>query len=213
MISLSAKIRKEGDKTDELREKGQIPGVLYGPGVENVSLSVGVKDLEKIYKEAGESSLITLSVDSKKYMVLIHDMEIDSLSQNPLHVDFYQPKLDEEIIAEIPLVFEGESFAVKDLGGTLIKNAHEVEVKALPQNLPHEIKINIETLKTFEDTITVKDLNVPENVKVMKEPDEIIALVSAPQKVEEDLEKPIEENVEGVEKVQEKKEEEASEEA
>jgi large subunit ribosomal protein L25 len=207
MIVLSAKTRKEEDKTQELRKNGKVPAVLYGPGVKNISLEVDMKDFDKVYREAGESSLIGLTVDSKKYSVLIHDMETDPFSQNILHIDFYQPKLDEEITAAIPLIFEGEAFAVKDLGGTLVKNIHELEVKALPQNLPHEIKVSLERLKTFEDTITVNDLELPENVKAVKAADEIIAMVAQPQKVEEELEKPIEENVEGVEKVEQKKEE------
>ncbi|MFH1509669.1 MAG: 50S ribosomal protein L25 [Candidatus Nealsonbacteria bacterium] len=208
MISISAKIRKEvGKKVKEVRKQGNIPAVLYGPGVENLSLEVDLKEFQKVFKEAGENSLIEVSVDSKKFLVLIHDLEIDSLTQNPLHVDFYQPKLDKEIVAEIPLVFEGESFAIKDLGGTLVKNIHALEVKAFPQNLPHEIKVNIDKLKVFGDTITVGDLGVSENVKILKELDEIIALVAEPQKVEEELEKPIEEKVEDVEKVEEKKEE------
>ncbi|MFH1582485.1 MAG: 50S ribosomal protein L25 [bacterium] len=208
MISISAKIRKEtGKKVEEIRKQGKVPAVLYGSGVENLSLEVDLKDFEKVYKEAGESSLIEISVNSKKFLVLIHALEIDPLSQKPLHIDFYQPKLDEEITAGIPLVFEGESIAVKDLGGTLVKNIHEVEVKALPQNLPHEIKVNIDKLKTFGDTIVIRDLNIPENVKILKEPDEIIVLAAEPQKVEEELEKPIEEKVEDVEKVEEKKKE------
>lgn len=207
MIALSAKTRKEEDKVQELRKNGKVPAVLYGPGVKNVSLEVDMKDFDKVYREAGESSLIGLTVDSKKYSVLIHEIEIDPFSQNVMHVDFYQPKLDEEIEAAIPLIFEGEALAVKDLGGTLVKNIHELEVKALPQNLPHEIRVSLEKLKTFEDTITVNDLQLPENVKAVKAADEIIAMVAQPQKVEEELEKPIEENVEGVEKVEQKKEE------
>lgn len=214
MISILAKKRKEkGKKVEGLRKQGKIPAVLYGPAIENVSLEIDLKDFEKVYKEAGENSLIELSVDSKKFMVLIHDLKIDCLSQTPLHIDFYQPKLDEEIVSEIPLVFEGESLAVKDLGATLVKNIHELEVKALPQNLPHEIKVNIDKLKTFEDTIIVGDLNIPENIKVLKDLNEIIALVAQPQKIEEELEKPIEEKVENVEKVEGKKEEPIVEEA
>ena len=91
------------------------------------------------------------------------------------------------------------------MGGTLIKEIQELEVKALPEKLPHEIKVNIENLKTFEDEILIKDLKLPEGVKIQREPDEIVAVVTPPEKVEEELEKPIEEKVEEVEKVEEKK--------
>jgi hypothetical protein len=87
-----------------------------------------------------------------------------------------------------------------------------LEARALPQNLPHEIKVSLDKLKTFEDDITVGDLSLPENVKAVKAPEEIIVSVVQPQKVEEELEKPIEENVEGVEKAEGKKAEEVSEE-
>jgi len=208
MLSLSAKIRKDlKKKVRNLREKGILPGVLYGPGLENVLLEIDLKEFEKVFESAGESSLIKLLVDKKEYLVLVHALEFDALTQKPIHVDFYQPKLDEEIKVTVPLVFEGESPAVKELSGTLIKNIHELEIKALPQKLPHEIKVSVEGLKTFEDNILIKDLEIPEGVKIEKEPDEIVVLVSAPQKVEEELAKPVEEKVEEVEKIEEKKEE------
>lgn len=220
MLNLSAKIRKDlRKKVKALRKKGILPGVLYGPKIKNLPLELDLKEFEKVYQAAGESSLISLEVSgnpegsrhggthgARKFLVLIHDVEFDVLSRKPIHVDFYQPKLDEEITVAIPLVFEGEAGAVKDLGGTLVKNIHELEVKALPQNLPHEIKVNIEKLATFEDNILIKDLLLPKEVKVLKNPEEIVALVSPPQKVEEELEKPIEEKVEEVAKVEEKKE-------
>jgi large subunit ribosomal protein L25 len=87
----------------------------------------------------------------------------------------------------------------------LVKNIHELEVKALPQNLPHEIKVNLEKLKTFEDNILVKDLEIPQGVKIMKGPEEIVVLVSQKVKVEEELSKPVEEKVEEVGKSEEKK--------
>lgn len=213
MLTLAAKTRKDfGKKVKNLRKKGIIPAVLYGPKVENLPLEVDLKEFEKIYQTAGESSLVQLSVGQKKFSVLIHTVEIDALSQKPIHVDFYQPKLDEEITVTIPLVFEGEPLAVKDLGGTLVRNIHEVEVRALPQNLPHEIKVNIEKLKTFEDNILIKDLVLPKEVKILKEPEEIVVLVAPPEKIEEELEKPVEEKVEEVEKVEEEKKEEGKEE-
>lgn len=217
MLSLSAKIRKDlGKKVKSLRKKGKTPAILYGPGVKNLPLEIDLREFEKILKEAGESSLIKLQIGdekmkNKEFTVLIHEIERDPLTLKPIHIDFYQPKLKEEVEALVSLVFEGESKAVKELGGTLVKNIFEVKVKALPLNLPKEIKVSIEKLKTFEDEIFVSDLKLPEGVKILKEPQEIIASVSAPEKVEEELEKPIEEKVEEVEKVVEKKEEEEEE--
>ena len=207
MLSLSAKIRKElGKRAKVLREKGILPGVLYGPKMKTAtSIEINLKEFEKIYKDAGESSLISLEVDNKKFLVLIHEMARDPLTNKLLHIDFYQPSLEKEVAVTLPLVFEGEALAVKDSGGTLVKNISEIEVKALPQNLPHEIKVNIENLKTFADNVKILDLKLPEGVKVQRGPEEIVAHVLAPVKVEEELVKPIEEKVEEVEKVEEKK--------
>jgi len=208
MLSLSAKIRKEfGKKVKILRKKGILPGVLYGPKIKSQPLEIDLKRFEKVYEEAGESTLISLEIENKKLPVLIHEVELDPLTGKPIHVDFYQPSLEKEVEVTIPIIFEGEAPAVKDSGGTLVKNIHEVEVRALPQNLPHEIKVNIEKLKTFEDDILVKDLPVSEGVKILKELDEVVAKVSPPEKVEEELVKPIEEKVEEVEKVEKVKEE------
>ena len=214
MIELKAKIRKDtGKKVEKIRKQGMVPAVLYGPTIKSQSLEIDLKEFEKIYKEAGESSLISLTLAKENFLVLIHAVEINALSQKPIHIDFYQPRLDEEIEATIPLVFEGEAAAARDLGGTLVKNIHEVEVKALPQNLPHEIKVNIDKLKTFEDSILIQDLPLPQGVKVLKEADEAVVFVASPEKIEEELAKPIEEKVEEVEKVAEKKEAEGEEEA
>ncbi len=207
MFTLSAKIREKfGKETQKLRTKGIIPVVLYGPKIKNLSLEVNLKELEEIYKKAGESSLISVQLfptnnsgKIKKFLVLIHEIKKDPLTGDLTHVDFYQPILTKEIEAPVSLVFEGDSLAVKELGGTLIKEIQELTVKALPQHLPHEIKVNIDKLKTFEDEILIKDLRLPEDVKVQREPEEIVAIVTPPGKIEEELEQPVEEKVEGVE--------------
>jgi large subunit ribosomal protein L25 len=211
MTNITAKIRKTGEKNNsELREKGFLPAVLYGPKTESRAIAVDVKELQKAHKEAGESSLITLELDKKEYPVLIHDLKIDPISGQPIHADFYQPDLEKKIEASIPIILDGEAPAVKALGGTLYKNVSEVEVKALPNNLPREIRIDISQLNTLEDHIKIKDLKVGEGVEVLGEPEEIIVSVSAPEDVEEELAKPVEEKVEEVEKIEkEKKEEEA----
>jgi len=212
MLTISAKIRKATEKkVKALRNKGIIPAVLYGPKTKNTPIEINAKEFEKIFKEAGESSLISLEVEGKKEkaIVLIHDFKKEPLAGKIIHVDFYQPALDKEIEAHVALVFEGEALAVKELGGTLVKNFSEIEVKALPQNLPKEIKVNVSVLKTFEDNILIKDLPLPLGVKVMKKhAEEIVASVTPLEKVEEELEKPIEEKVEEVERVEKKKKEE-----
>ena len=214
MLTLTAKIRKElGKKVKFLRKQEILPAVLYGPKIKNLNLEVDLKEFEKIYKEAGESSLISLNVEGKKqkFLVLIHQIQFHPITGKPIHVDFYQPSLEEEIEATVPIIFEGEAPAVKTLEGTLVKNISEIEVKAKPTNLPKEIRVSIEKLKTFEDSIKISDLKLPEGVKILRDPEEIVALVTPPEKVEEELEKPIEEKVEEVEKVEEKEEEEESE--
>lgn len=217
MLTLKAKIREEtGKKVKNIRERGMIPAVLYGPKIKNLSLEVQVKDFEEVFESAGESSLINLEAEGKKFLVLIHASELDAISQKPIHIDFYQPNLEKEITAEIPLVFEGEPPAVKELSGTLVKNIQHIMIKALPQHLPHEIKVNLEGLKTFMDNVLVKDLVLPEGVKAVKDETDIVARVVPMEKVEEELAKPAEEEkgVEEIEKVGEKeKEAKAAEEA
>ena len=209
MISLQATIRKElGKQTKSLKNQGQIPAVVYGPKEKNIALAVEEKEFKKVLKTAGESSLVELLVDGVKKPVLIHEIQKDPVSDKIIHIDFYQADLKEEVEVAIPLVFEGEAPAEKDLGGTLNKNMLEIEVKALPQNLPSQIVVNITSLKTFEDHILVSDLVMPANVVVLKKPDEIVASVLEPQKVEEELATEITENVEDVEKVEKEKKEE-----
>lgn len=208
MISLKAKIRKEtGRKTDALREADRIPAVVYGHKVKNVSLDLDYKDFQKVLREAGESSLIELDIEGEKEKraVLVHEIQKNPVTDRFIHVDFFQASLTEEVQVKVPLVLEGVSLAVKDLGGTLVKNISELEVKALAKNLPHEIKVSIEGLNTFEDHILIKDLIIPKDVKVLAKPDEIVVSVAQPQKVEEELAKELVEKVEDVEKVEKEK--------
>lgn len=214
MLSLSAKIREiQGKKVKTLRKEDILPAVLYGPKIQNQILEVELKEFERIYKEAGESTLISLEIEngSAQNLVLIHDVRRDPLTEKSIHVDFYQPSLDEEIEAQIPIILQGEAPAVKNLGGTLIKNISEIEVKALPQKLPREIIVSVEIIKTFEDNILVKDLKLADGVKILRDLEDVVAQVVPIEKVEEELEKPIEERPEEVEKVEVKKEEEGKE--
>lgn len=207
MLKLSAKIRSEKGK-----DKGILPGVLYGPKIKNVSIEMGLKDFKKVFEKAGESSLISLDVKDgdkeKNFPVLVHDIQRSPVTDEIIHVDFYQPILTEEVEVTIPVIFEGESPAVKDLGGTLVKEIQELTVKALPEKLPHEIKVDISLMVNIKDEILIKDLNIPSDVKILKDAEDIVAVIAAPTKVEEELEKPIEEKVEEVERVEKPEKEE-----
>jgi ribosomal protein L25, Ctc-form len=205
MLTLNAKIRTEqGRKTEELRRQGFVPAVLYGPGIENRNLAVAAKDFSDLLRRAGKTSLISLKIDGVKddFMILINDFSVDPINDKIVHIDLYQPDLKKEIEAEVPLIFEGEAPAVKDLGGTLVKNFDEITVKALPADLPREIKVDIAVLKTFDDAVMVKDLPIGAKIELLKNPEEIVALVIEAQQIEEELSQPIEENVESVAKVE-----------
>lgn len=209
MTSLKAKLRQaKGTAYRANQNEELIPAVLYGPEIESVSLEVDRKEFEKVYKDVGET-LIDLEVEGKKYSVLIHDEQVHPLSQQLLHVDFYQPNLKEEVETEVPIELTGEAPALK-LGGTLIANMKEIPVSALPKDLPSKIIIDVSSLATFEDAITVKDIKVPSGVTIeIEDPEEIIVQVIEPENVEEELAKPIEDVNKEPEKVAEKKEEEA----
>lgn len=211
MISLNVKIREaKGKKTNQLRQAGIVPAEVYGPGEKNLSLQVNEKEFMKVFKEAGESSLVELTIEGQKDKkpVLIHEIQKDPVTSRPIHIDFFQASLKEEVEVAIPLVFEGVSFAVKDLGANLVKNMTEIEVKALPQNLPHEIKVDLSILKEIGSHILVKDLKVAGNVEILKKPDEIVAAATAVESIEEELATTVEEDVSKVEKVEKEKKEE-----
>ncbi len=186
MLEIKAEPRTvRGSKVNKQRRAGKIPAVVYGHGVESQPLFIDAKIFLKIYKEAGESSLIGLELEGKKRNVLIHDVQRDPLSEDFLHVDFYQVRMDEKLKATVPLEFIGESEAVKALSGILMKAIQEVEVEALPQDLPHHIEVDISPLATFEDRIAIKDLMVANGVKILAEPDDVVVSVAPPRSEEE----------------------------
>ncbi|MDD3487303.1 MAG: 50S ribosomal protein L25 [Candidatus Moranbacteria bacterium] len=183
-ITLDVNVR---EKSKPAESGSLVPGILYGRGIENVMVWVDRKKFNKLYDELGESTVFKLALDgSDERNVLVKDVQHNILDGETRHVDFYQVRMDEEIEAEVELVFEGESPAVKELGGILVKNIDAIQVKCLPGNLPPEVKVDISALKTFEDYIYVKDLPISDKVEVLVEPDTVVAMVSEPR-TEEDL--------------------------
>ena len=181
-------MKREG-RVQDIRKASRIPAIMYGKGIAPQELSVPRSEFIKVSKAAGSSSLIDLSIDGQPPVkVLVKEVQRHVLRLDPIHVDLYQVNMNTEITANVPLVFIGESAAVKTLGGTLVKSMDELEVECLPANLPHQIEIDLSKLTTFEDAITVGSLVLPKGVKVTADAELTIATVSRPL-TEEELKK------------------------
>lgn len=209
-ITLGAKLRDVNDKKAKiLREEGFIPAILYGKNIPSRSLMVDCKEFEKVYKQAGASTLVELKIESNEpIMVIVQEVAPHYLTLKPIHIDFYQVSMTEKIIAKIPFKFIGESPAVKELSGILLKNMHEVEVECLAKDLVSTIEVDISFIKTFDDSIQIKDIAVPSGITILNKPSENVALVQPPRVEEAAVEKTETEAIESIEKAGEKKEKE-----
>ncbi len=178
-----------GRRAKHVMDTGAIPAVVYGNGVEARSIQIDASAFRKLYQAAGTSSLVDLTVDSGSPMkTLIKEVQVHPIAMTPIHVDFHQIRMDEKLTTEVPLVFTGESRAVKELGGTLSHAMTSIEVTCLPADLPHEIVVDISKLETFDDAITVRSLGLPESIEVNVDPEATIAVVERPM-TEEELKK------------------------
>ena len=219
MTTLEIKSKKReifGKKVNTLRNQGLIPAVVYGGNEGSIPLVLELKEFKKVFKYAGETTLIRLFVPMSGWKnVLIHDSSRDPVTDEIKHVDFYEVKMNEKIAAKIPLVFIGSAPAILDLGGILVKAMQEIEIRALPADLPHEVEIDISALKTFDDNILIKDIKVPKNVEILDNISASVASVMPPRseaEIEElsgEIKEKIEEvTVETEEKVKERQKEE-----
>jgi len=200
IITLKATTREAGKRLQTLRNGGSIPASLFGHGIEPKNIALESRDFARAFKIAGENTIIALSVDAGKPVnVLVKETQMHPLTNRYTHADFFQVRMDEVLEATVPLEFVGASPAVVELGGVLIKALDEVDVTALPANLPHTLEIDLGLLKTFDDVIKVGDIVLPKGVTIESDADTVVALVEAPrteaqmaeldQKVEADVTK------------------------
>jgi large subunit ribosomal protein L25 len=170
-----------GKQVGALRKKGLIPAELYGKKAENLHLAVRDKDFRKIFKQAGESSLVNIILDlpagKKNYPTIINNVQFDPITDEILSIDFYQVRLDEEIKIRVPLEFIGEAPAAKEKDGVLVKAVHEIELETLPGNIPHSIIVKLDGLKDIHQSIYIKDLNVSSDIRLMVPPETVVATV------------------------------------
>lgn len=207
-FKLAAMSRGEKEKVRELRRQSFVPAVIYGPGAKNYNLKMREADFIKVFTEAGETNLINLTVDkAKPVKVVVYEVDKDPVKDKIMHVDFYQVDMAKKITVEIPLNFVGESRAVRELGGVLVKNAASVKVECLPDKLVNQLEVDLSKLDNLEDSFKMSDLKLPAGIELTSQTDEILA-IAVEQKVEEEV-KPVEAEAAPVEG-EEKKEAEAA---
>lgn len=200
-FSVEVKTRKE--TAEDTRRENSIPAVLYGPGTKPMSVAVNGIVFNKLYNEAGESNLIDLSIDGDKnpVKVLIKDVQRDPVRNNFVHVDFMKIDMNKEMNATLPIKFVGESSAVKELGGTLIKALEELHIRCLPKDLASELSLDISVLTSFGVSLHVSDLKLPAGIVATDNPTTVVVKVAAPL-TEEQLKAMEESGPKGVEDVE-----------
>lgn len=186
-IVLTAETRTEKKKKSGLLlAADKLPAVVYGPKQEPLVISVPLREFARILREEGESSVIELSgVTPSPIKVLIHDLFVDPVTNLPRHVDLYAIEKGAKVEIAIPLTYVGEAPAVKE-NGSIVKVLHELEIEAAPENLPHEIEVDVSTLEKIGDQILVSSLKIPAGVTVKNDPEEVVALAQEIKAEEEE---------------------------
>jgi large subunit ribosomal protein L25 len=186
MNILAVKKRSKTDKLASIRNNGMIPAVVYGAREKNQMISVSSVEFEKILKIAGESSTIVLELEAdiqkkelaKKIDVLIHDVQVDPIKGFPIHIDFLAIDMNKEVRVNVPIVFSGISPAEKNGLGVLVKVMHEVEIEALPKNLPNNLEVDLSVLVNLDDQIHVNMISIAKGIKLISDGDEVVALIA-----------------------------------
>ena len=206
MLTLDATKRDTTEDLDMLRKAGKIPAVFYGKKTASTPITLSQKDFIKVWHTAGESSVVTIKTGAESVDTLIKAVDLDPVSDIPRHADFYVFEKGKKIEVSVPLEFVGSAPAIKDLGGALVKALHELKISAEPQNLPHDIKVDISSLTDFGSVILAGSITLPQGVTLVEMADQVVASAAAP-KEEEVEEAPVDLSTIEVEKKGKKEEE------
>jgi len=179
----------KGKKVRFLRRGGLIPCNIYGQGIESQPVQVEARKLGQIIAKAGGTDLIALKMDAADTpgMVLIRDVQRNPMTGEPIHVDFYQVNMSEKLKADVPLVFTGAAPALKLKNVSLMHAMTSLQIEALPEDLPHNIEVDISSLALPEQSIHVKDLTVSSKITILTDPDQMLIKVAEVRKVVEEV--------------------------
>ena len=182
-----------GKKVKKLRKEGILPANIYGKGVKSLSVQLPKKEFEKVFKEVGETGLVDIELNGDLKPSLIHNVQVDYLHNLILHSDFFQVNLKEKVKTMVPIKILGEAKAVSDKLGLLLQPLSEVEVEALPTDLPEYIEVSVESLAVVSDQIAVSDIKAPTGITILTDPSQVVVkigeLVSKEAQAQEAAEK------------------------
>jgi large subunit ribosomal protein L25 len=178
-----------GRQVKALRREGLLPAVLYGTGIEPIPLELEVPEAKKVLTRLGSSTLVSLKVGRQTHQVLVREIQRDVIRWDMIHVDFLKVAMDEVIRTSVPIELVGEAPAIRELGGVLVSGLAEIEVEALPADLPDRMMVDLEILAEIDDTITVGDLSYGKGVEVLTGLNEVLARVI--YQVEEEIEEEV----------------------
>ena len=188
---------KTGKQVRALRRAGKLPAVIYGYGIEPISILLDAHSASRTLARATSSSLVTIELQGKQYPTLVREKQLDFIRNELIHVDFLAVSMTEKITASVAIQMEGASPAVKDLNAILVTGLTELEVECLPADLPERFVVDVTGLAQVGDGIYVKDIPAPAKVEILDDPEEMIVVATAAA-VEEIEEVPVE-AAEGVE--------------
>lgn len=195
-----------GKKNKNLRRQGIVPANIFGKGLDSQSVQVKLQEFDRIYKQAGETTLVYLSVDdeTKERPTLVNNIDLDPVTGSKLHIDFHQVNLKEKVTTHVPVEIIGESEAIINNLGSLVNSISEIEVEALPTDLPEAIQFDISSLREVGDHLKVSQAIAVKDVEITTDPELTVVSIAELQK-EEEL--PVAETEEATESTSETKEE------
>lgn len=177
MLTLEVKARDAKSSTEELRKSGATPAVFYGRGQEATAIAVNSQELEHVYREAGQTSVVTLQGLGEHVDALIHEVQFHPVTGKLLHIDFYVLEKGKKVTIEVPLEFEGVAPAEK-AGHILVKTMHAIEIEVAPAELPHTLAVDLTKLANVGDRILAADIALPPSATLVTEGDEIVASIT-----------------------------------
>jgi large subunit ribosomal protein L25 len=169
-----------GKQVKTLRNAGRLPAVIYGKTFAPVAISLDYREAHKVLPTISSSQLVVVDVEGTRHTALVREKQRDPVSGKLLHIDFLEVSMTEKLRASVGIQFEGDAPAIKNYNGVVVIRTEEIDVEALPRDLPERIVVDLSKLAEIGDTIFVRDLELPAKVRILSDMDEIVVHMTAP---------------------------------